>query len=496
MFVPPEHLLPSTLVDELGRLVATVYGDLERQLVARAKAIFAEGMGERPDLAARMQALRELEAEARRMIAGINPEFASEIIGIASERGIQAAITALGIIPGLDRASLMRPADARAITALTADLQNGLTEVHRRILRYPQDVYQRITAWSAPGVLAGQDTLLAAQRRAVQRFLSEGVTGFVDVADRQWRIGTYAEMATRTAAARAWTDSGISTMHDAGITLVSIVVGNSACKRCAHWATRILSTDGTPAGVYEMPHATQDHMVRVRVDGTLDDARAAGLMHPNCGCAAVAYLPGLTVVADATTYDAQAEAERTAQRTLEREARKAKRAIAAGDNAPNAREDLRDAQAALRKHVKSTGSARRSYREQLWFTDGRPDSSKRGVIAEGKPYLLDLHDPYTRLATAGLDITPLDGYNARISGARWTTRRAKGDGHDLTTLLTDAGRTSNRAVIDISASTLPTGQALERINEYAEQSGLTEVMLITPKRVARFDLQRGWIPVA
>ncbi|WP_030149419.1 phage minor capsid protein [Mycetocola saprophilus] len=496
MFVPPEHLLPSILVDELGRLVASVYGDLERQLVARAKAIFAEGMDERPDLTRRMQALRELEAEARRMVAGVSPAFASEIIGIAAERGIQAAITALGIIPNLDRASLMRPADARAITALTADLHNGLTEVHRRILRYPQDVYQRVTAWTTPEVLSGNATMLQAQRNAVSRFLSEGVTGFEDKAGRNWRIGTYSEMATRTAAARAWTDAGIGTMQHSGINLVSIVIGNGACERCSVWAGKILSTDGTPAGTYEMPHTTEDHDIRVRVDGTLDDARKAGLMHPNCGCAAVAYLPGLTVVADATTYDPQSEADRARQRTLEREVRQAKRDIAAGNNVADAKQDLKDAQAALREHTKATGVRRKSYREQLWFADGPPNPPKRGVIAEGKGYLLDLHNPYTRLADAGLDITPLDGYNARISGARWTTRRAKGDGRDLTTLLGDAGRNSNRAVIDISASTLPTGQALERITEYAEQSGLTEVMLITPKRVARFDLQRGWLPVA
>src|SRR5690606_25386870 len=171
---------------------------------------------------------------------------------------------------------------------------------------------------------------------------------FVDRGGRNWTVGAYAEMAGRTTVNRAFTDAGIWRMQQSGIHLVTVVRGLDSCSSCAAWAGAILSTDGTPAGPMILPHATQDGAVAVQVAGTVDDARNQGWGHPNCRCRLVAYLPGLSIPQDDTTYDEAAEKERARQRALERRIRSAKRrevsALSDTDRA-RARADVREAQA-------------------------------------------------------------------------------------------------------------------------------------------------------
>src|SRR5690606_3962786 len=118
---------------------------------------------------------------------------------------------------------------AAAVASIAADLRNRLDQLHLRVLRYPEDLYQRIIAGTAPLVVSGTTTLVQAQRAAVQQFLTEGIAGFVDVSGRNWRIGTYAEMATRTASLRAWSNAATHTMAAADINLASVVIGSEAC---------------------------------------------------------------------------------------------------------------------------------------------------------------------------------------------------------------------------------------------------------------------------
>jgi len=76
----------------------------------------------------------------------------------------------------------------------------------------------------------------------------------------------------------------------------------------------------------------------------------------------------LSVVADVTTYDPEAERARARLRELERETRKAKAdAAAAVDDVQRraANDRVRDLQARIRGHVADTGLMRQRYREQI-----------------------------------------------------------------------------------------------------------------------------------
>lgn len=496
-YVPPPEYLPARVVNELGHVAAEVYARLETEVAARVAALLREGLAAPDDLLMRQRALRELQAAARGLLDRLDPAMAEDMVRIAAEAGTRAALDQLRMLPSFDPDSLLGVGGATAIDTLVLDLTNRLGALEQRILRYPQDAYQRIIAGNTPAILAGLTGGVKAQQRAVARFLAEGITGFVDAAGRTWTIGTYAEMATRTAALRAWQDAAIGTMQATGVNLVSVVSGDTACSKCGAWTGRILSTDGTPAGTVELPHATEDHTVRVRIDATLDDARAAGLQHPNCRCALVAYLPGLSVAGAATSYDAQQEEHLVRQRELERDVRKAKRKLAANSDDtmhPDLQRKVKEAQKAVRDHLAETGLHRQRYREQLWFTDGHGRRREPGPAVEYRrgadPNPVE-RATFERLQQLGHRVTAIAPTRNAVTGTMSKTPDLYMDGalwevksltsstsNMLSARLRLAAQQSNRAVLDLTGSALPLGTALERLQHDAGRFGMAEVLLL------------------
>lgn len=390
VYVPnPDSPIPAAdVIDDLGAFLAGVYMDAEQRMLEQAArhayrvVALEQGLGDLDgarrqrrlyDLAMeRMRALSNLGQTAQEVVKDLREQNLAEwILDVAATEGEAAAASRL---KGTRyAATAVSSSAADAVGALSLSLSSRLEALEQRILRYPQDVYQQTIAETAPFRLLGVDTGLINQQRAVQRFLDQGIDGFVDVSGRRWTIGAYSEMAGRTAAARAWNDAGVARMQSSGLNLVTIQGGFDACRKCAPWIGRILSTDGfTGTAVYG--HATRDEAVTVMVTGTVDQARAAGWNHPNCRDKITAYLPGLSVPQEGFEYNPDAEAEREKQRALEREVRASKRRQAtAPDDLSRAKaaREVRDAQADLREFTKKTGRKRLAYREHLAFADGR-----------------------------------------------------------------------------------------------------------------------------
>lgn len=389
LFVPnPDAGSVEDLIEELSLTLARTYRDAEdtliREVAARAIRDFrlaaqldTADARERnrilAELAAqRAVATRELQGEAVALVERLRRSgLASDIIDTAAREGEAAAVARMGVSAST---GTVTGTAAQATAMVAMSLQSRLEILNQRITRYPQDAYQRIIALYSPQTILGVTTSRQQQAASVQRFLAEGIPAFEDRAGRRWTIGAYAEMAGRTTVNRAYNDAGVWRMQQSGLNLVTVVRGLDSCRKCAAWAGKILSTDGTPAGPTIMPHQTEDRSVAVQVDGTVDGARAAGWGHPNCRCRLVPYMPGLTVPQADTTYDEAAEKERAEQRKLERDIRAAKRREASAmtdtDRAKAAR-DVRDAQADMREFIGRTGRKRASYREQLHFSDGR-----------------------------------------------------------------------------------------------------------------------------
>lgn len=388
LFVPnPDAGSVEDLIEELAVELARTYRDVEdtliREIATRAvkdlrlsAQLDTADARERNRLLAELAAhravsARELQSEAVALVERVRRSgLAADMIATAAREGEAAAVARMGLAASTGTI-VGTAAQATAMVALS--LQSRLEVLNQRITRYPRDAYQRITALYSPQTILGVSTSRQQQAAAVQRFLAEGIPGFVDRSGRRWTIGAYAEMAGRTSVNRAYNDAGIWRMQQAGLNLVTVVRGLDSCRKCAEWSGKILSTDGT-TGTVTLPASTGSDDVTVQVDGTVDGARAAGWGHPNCRCRLVAYSPGLSIPQASTTYNPEAEKERAKQRELERDIRAAKRREAAAmtdtDRAKAAR-DVRDAQAEMRQFIASTGRKRQSYREQLGFADGR-----------------------------------------------------------------------------------------------------------------------------
>lgn len=400
VFVPnPEREAVEELIEEFSVYLAQRYRDAEDTLIREvAKQAVRDfqltsllpdapgGMGmttserrQRNRLNAelnahRAAATRELQAVAFQIVSDLRAEdLATRLIALAASEGEAAAAASLRFA-GFNAIAPIPGTSSQAVAMVGLSLESRLEVLNQRLTRYPQDAYQRIMAMYSPNTLLGVTTSRVQQAASVQRFLAEGITGFVDKSNRRWTIGAYAEMAGRTTINRAYNDAGIWRMGQSGINLVTVVRGLDSCRKCAAWAGKILSTDGSPAGIRDLLHAIRDQGVTVDVAGTVAEARAAGWGHPNCRCRLVAYSPGLTVPQGDTTYDEVAEKERAQQRALEREIRSAKRREASAmtdTDRRKAAQDVRDAQAEMRDFIRDTGRKRQSYREQLGFADGR-----------------------------------------------------------------------------------------------------------------------------
>lgn len=233
VYVQDPEIAASTLVEELGAIIADICNGIEIRLQQDLARRIRHAMDVYPELPERLRAITELQQLAADQIARYAPpQLAEELIRLAAEAGTAAAVTRLALAPRLPRSLGLTPSSVNAAAMLALDLRNRFEDVNRRILRYPDDAYKEIVARLAPDMLVGGQSLALTQRRIIQNFLREGVTGFVDVSGRRWRIGSYTEMATRTATMRAWQDAGLARMVSSGITLVDVVVGRTACKHC------------------------------------------------------------------------------------------------------------------------------------------------------------------------------------------------------------------------------------------------------------------------
>jgi hypothetical protein len=361
-------------LDEAAAALAGMFADAELSLRRALAVQVRAGLERDPDDVLRHLRLAQLRDDARAVVDRLlaaTPDEVTAVLAAASQAGTAAALSELSVLAGVrDLAAVTAAASgAFAAQALTLDLVSSFDDVTRRILRWPDDVYREAVAGPTSRLLLGLgQTTHTAQAAAWQRLIGRGVTGFVDKAARRWNLATYVEMAMRTAARRAWDAQHEHVLTSAGMDLVSVVVGSDACRRCAAWAGKILQVGAGPVGWVRVERADGPGTVRVFVVGTLEQARDAGWHHPNCRCRVVAYLPGVSVVEDATTYDPEAEADREQLRALEREVRRAKLDEAAAvtpEQERAARRHRLDLQAQIREHVADTGLNRKRYREQV-----------------------------------------------------------------------------------------------------------------------------------
>lgn len=372
----------SVTVDTLAAGLVALYTDAEQQLLDSLARVARHGF---TDTTARAQAVMyaQMRTVAQRVATQLTLHAAPlshEIAREAAERGDAAAQAMLRRLieadPKLARLYLTRVGAASghgvsAAAQIGLELAGRLHELRRGILRFADDAYRAAVAEAATRLVLGREALTpaTAQRLAWQELTRLGVTGYTDTAGRRWNLASYVEMATRTAVQRAYNEAHLARMTAVGIEWFTVSHDGHPCPLCGPWEGAILSHGRV--GIVTAEAADSDRQVAFRVKATVDQARAAGLQHPNCRHVFLPYLPGVTktgagsrwTAADQRRYDAIQQL-----RYLERQVRAWKRAQAAAldDIAKKqAARKVRAYQARIRQHVDQHQLVRRSRREQL-----------------------------------------------------------------------------------------------------------------------------------
>nr|WP_202437624.1 phage minor capsid protein [Streptomyces sp. SID5910] len=361
------------MAEDLAVAVADLYEAAEGVLIGKIRRALAEGLDSPVWVELKLAAVGNLQAAIAEVIAVLQADASGAIgqaMAEAYDRGQQAAVAELGAL-GVGQAA------AAASVVPTAPVVDRLAQaviadtgpVYVRMLRVSMDTYRDVIARAAAAPVLGAQTRRQAAQSALDDFAQRGVKGFVDARGRSWELRSYVEAAMRSATARASLEAHSDRLGAAGVDLVLVSQAPEECPLCRPWERKILARTGPPGRrTVEVEHATEDgETVRVEVAGSLDEARAAGLLHVNCRHRLSAYLPGVSRIPKAQPSRGTYE-DTQRQRYFERQIRKWKRLEAAGldeQAAKAARARVRSYQARIRELTAETGLPRKSHREQL-----------------------------------------------------------------------------------------------------------------------------------
>ncbi|MFE5395774.1 phage minor capsid protein [Streptomyces sp. NPDC056568] len=362
------------MVEDLAATTRDTYAAAEERLLGIIARQLAKGLDAPGWVEAKLAAVQQVRRAAQAVVDELGKATTLDVFDAVAEAynvGHRSAVAELGALSDEARALVdERTPNAQAVDRLAQEAVDVVTATHRSILRAVVDGFRAVIASVAATPLLGTGTRRQATQDAMRAFADRGIQAFVDKAGRRWSLPSYAEMAVRTATARAATEAHMRTLETAGVELVVVSDAPRECPLCAPWEGRVLTISG-PAGArtVEVEHATEDgRMVPVRVAGSLDEARARGLQHPNCRHSVSLYSPGLTRIEQATS-DPDGYAAGQRQREIERTIRKWKRREAAAVDPVGqrvARAKVRQWQTAMRDHLKAHPDLRRlPHREQL-----------------------------------------------------------------------------------------------------------------------------------
>ncbi|MYX36733.1 phage capsid protein [Streptomyces sp. SID8377] len=372
-------------VEYLAAQTADQYADVEARLLGIIARQLAQGLDAPGWAAAKLAAIQPLRRAAGDLLdqlAGATSTEIRDVVAEAYNSGRTSALEELGSIFGEDRRRIVDQVPGlRAVDRLAAEAISLVTDTHRGILRAVLDGYRQVVAEVTSQPLTGTATRRQATQDAMARFANRGITSFRDRASRRWSMTSYAEMAVRTSVARAATEAHMTTLSAAGVDLVIVSDSPRECPLCRPWERHVLALTGPDgARVVEVEHATDEgRTVRVRVAGTLDEARRAGLQHPNCRHSVSAYTAGITPVGNAR-HDPDGYEAGQRQREIERGIRRWKNKQAAAVT-PEARRaagaKVRQWQGMMRDHLAEHPDLRRLRQREQPGASNLPSTAPR-----------------------------------------------------------------------------------------------------------------------
>lgn len=365
-----------SLAQDLAGTLTSLYDDAAVRIAQEVARQLRHNVGD-VSAPAKLGAINDLRNATRQIVAKLDADttgVAHQALVLAWARGGNAALDELKRFLTPAELTALRKVlpGAEAINVLVKALVTTLRGTHLQVLRWPLDVYREvITKVAAVPVLLGTKSRLAAAQTAWDQFLSRGITGFVDKSGRHWQLASYVEMATRTVVAQSAIEAHNDRLNAAGVDLRMISNAPQECVKCRPWEGKVLATSGPPGPrTIERRSMVSEEMLTIKVAGTLDEAIARGLFHPNCRHTSNGFMPGATRPIT-NTEDPEGDAARQKLRLLERNIRTAKLQAAAAITPEGKRQAdaaVRAIQQQIRDHVADTSATqlfRQRQREQI-----------------------------------------------------------------------------------------------------------------------------------
>jgi hypothetical protein len=363
------------MAEDLAAAITVLYEDAERSIIERLRQALEQGIDSPLWAEIKLRSIGDLREAVEEITQALQQDANGAVARALTEaygRGRQAAVAELGALDvGRELHSQRVLPNTASVDRLAASYARDTRPLYVRITRAVIDIYRSIVTRVASGPLLGTVTRRQASQRALDQFAARGVTGFVDRSGRSWELASYAEMAVRSVTARAAIEGHIDALGEIGVGLVIVSDAPLECPLCRVWEGEVLSLGGQSGPhTLRLEHELEDDQtVAVHVAGSLVEARAAGLFHPNCRHSLAAYLPGVTTrpphhPTPGTTYK-----DTQRQREIERHIRRWKRTQAAAMDEAARRKagaKVREWQAAQREHIAAHEYLRRKpQREQI-----------------------------------------------------------------------------------------------------------------------------------
>lgn len=243
----------------------------------------------------------------------------------------------------------------------------SLTDAEYLRLMGQREATQEILNQAAGNVAVGVETRKQALQRAIRRVSEEGLTGFYDKAGRSWSPEAYVNMDIRTTVHNVTIQSVKNRMADYNTSVFQVSAHAGARPLCYPYQGKLYSWDNTEGDI----ETGNGELWHYKPLNSTSYGQPAGLFGINCGHSPIPIIPGLTIphaqdFVQPKEENDKAYAESQQQRALEREIRAAKRAVEMGDDSKEAKERVKEAQAAMREFIDRTGRTRRYDRESLY----------------------------------------------------------------------------------------------------------------------------------
>ena len=264
----------------------------------------------------------------------------------------------------------------------TTMLQSSVAQ-YERLVELTDQEYGRLMAQreatqealneAAGNVAIGVETRTKALQHAIRKIADEGLTGFYDRAGRSWSPEAYVNMDIRTTVHNVAIQSVKNRMADYNTQVFQVSAHAGARPLCYPYQGKLYSWDNT-AGEIELGNGKT---MRYNPLSSTSYGEPAGLFGINCGHSPIPIIPGVSIPHAQDFVQPKEEndkqyAESQEQRALERKIRAAKRVVEMGDDSPEAKQRVRDAQKDMREFIDRTGRTRRFDREQLYGAKKAP----------------------------------------------------------------------------------------------------------------------------